>query len=147
MMTEVERLRVQVDAMERVIVEQRRQLAGFIAGEAIPAHIAGSAFGGLKHAVCAGVKHLKSVLGSTPERDVNKRRVLEGQIAVANAWNCFLIALTGGTPTECVYRTPKAALDVVMANPPVGTIAGDRPLDEMLMRKIGASAASEGGEE
>ena len=60
-MTEVERLRVQVDAMERVIVEQRRQLAGFIAGQAIPAHIAGSAFGGLKHAVCAGVKHLKSV--------------------------------------------------------------------------------------
>ena len=147
MMTEVERLRVQVDAMERVIVEQRRQLAGFIAGQAIPAHIAGSAFGGLKHAVCAGVKYLKSVLGSTPERDVNKRRVLEGQIVVANAWNCFLIALTGGASTECVYRTPKAALDMAMSNPPMDAIAGHRPLDEMLTRKIGASAASEGGEE
>ncbi len=141
-MTEIERLRVQVDAMERVIVEQRRQLAGFIAGQAIPAHIAGSAFGGLKHAVCAGVKHLKSVLGSTPERDVNKRRVLEGQIAVANAWNCFLNALTGGAE-KCVYRTPKAALDVVMANPPVGTIAGDRPLDKMLMQPVGESGVVE----
>lgn len=137
MMTEVERLRVQVDAMERVIVEQRKQLAGFIAGEAIPSHLAGTAFGVLKQTVAAGIKHLKNRLSSTPEKDVNNRRVLEGQIAVANAWGCFLDALIGGAE-KCVYRTPKAALDVVMANPPVGTIAGDRPLDRMLRRPVEA---------
>ncbi len=96
MMSEIELLRVKVDAMERVIVEQRKQLAGFIAGEAIPARLAGSAFGGLKQTVAAGVKHLKNRLGSTPKEDVNNRRMLEGQIAVANAWNFFLNALTGG---------------------------------------------------
>ena len=96
MMTEIERLRVQVDAMEKLIVEQRKQLAGFISGETLPPHISASSFGGLKCTVAAGLKHLKNKLASTPEQSAGTRRLLEGQIAVAKAWDCFLRALCGG---------------------------------------------------
>ena len=40
---------------------------------------------------------------------------------------------------DAEYRTPKAALDVVMADPPMETIAGDRPLDKLLMQPVGES--------
>ena len=49
--------------------------------------------------------------------------------------------------SDGVSRTPNALLDFALAQPPMDAIAGNRPLDEMLTRKIGASAANEGGEE